>query len=164
MPFDVDLGGQQHGRVHHLPALADPHGQRVGGHEGKRPDVPERPVAEGFDVLAEVDGHPGDLELRQQASGCPGDSLTYSSGGRDPGKAAVGHDRNEGELGPFGMFKKPVGKIGASPQTGHDDVDGADAGVEGAAPEAVALGHLAENGSAPFGAVHCLGIGFKKTR
>ena len=60
----VDAGGQQHHGVDDSPALADLHGQRVGGHERERAGLAQRPVPEGLHLLIQFGGHPAHLGFR----------------------------------------------------------------------------------------------------
>lgn len=61
----VDTGGQQHHRVDHPPAFADLHRQRVGGHERERAGGIQWSMAELFDLLVELAGHPRYLRPAQ---------------------------------------------------------------------------------------------------
>ena len=60
----VDPGGNEHHGVDDSPALADFHGQRVGGHERERAGLAQGPVAEGLDLFVELGGHPTHLGFR----------------------------------------------------------------------------------------------------
>jgi len=158
VPVAVDAGGEQHDGVDHPAALADLHRQCVGGDEGERAGGVEGPVAELLDVLVEVGCHPGHLRLRQRVDPERLDQLVHPPGGH-AGEVAVRDHGDQRGLGALASFEQPLGEVGALPELGDRDVDGADAGVQVAAAVAVALRSAARSRPPVLGAHDGVGIG-----
>lgn len=115
-------------------------------------------MSELVDVLVELGGHAGDLGLRQSVDAQGLDELVHSAGGH-PGEVAVRDHGDQGGLGSFAALQEPFGGLGAGAQFRDGDVDGADAGVEGAVAVAVALRESVGRGLALFGSADLVGVG-----
>lgn len=57
--------------------------------------------------------------------------------GADPGEVADRDDGDQGGVGPLAVLEEPLREVPPLPQLGERDGDGADAGVELAAPVSV---------------------------
>ena len=147
MPVTVHAGGQQDDGVDHPAALADLHGQRVGGDECEGAGLVQGAVAELLDVLVQRLRHPADLRLRQTVDAQGLHELIHPTRG-DTGEIAVRDDRDQGGLGALAALEKPLGEVGAGAELGDSDVDRADAGVEIAVAVAVALRNPVAAGAA----------------
>jgi hypothetical protein len=93
----VSAGRDQHVVGHHPAALADLHGQRVGGHERVRASI-QRAGPELLDVLVEVLGHHRHLRLGQSGDAQLLDQLLHPPSG-DAEQVADRDHRHHGPLG-----------------------------------------------------------------
>ena len=114
-------------------------------------------MAEGGDLLVEVLGHAGDLRLGQRVDAQGLDELVHAAGG-DPGEVAVGHDGDQGRLGPLAALQKPLREIRTRAQLRDRDVDGAHAGVQRSVAVAVAVVSALSRAGVPLGPAHGVGV------
>ena len=137
VPVAVHASRDEDHGVDDPAALADFHGEGVGGDERERAGVVEGAVAELVDVLVEVCRHPGHLRFGQRVDSEGLDELVHPPG-RDPGEVAVRDDGDQRGLRSFATLEQPFREVGALAQLRDLNVDRADTGIEVTVAVAVA--------------------------
>jgi hypothetical protein len=136
MTFGVDPDGDHHGHVDDAALLADLLGHGVERHVGVGATI-ERSSPESGHLDVELLGHPGDLRLGERLD-AEGVHQALDPAGRDAAHVALGHDGDEGPLGPPAGLQQPARVVGAFAQLGDGQIDRPHPGVQGAGSIAVA--------------------------